>query len=45
MDLFTTDQACEVERLLSLGAKLKPWNYEEDADYVVLGILMATHFA
>ena len=36
MDLFTTDQAGEVERLLSLGARQKSWNYEEDADYVVL---------
>ena len=36
MDLFTTDQAGEVQRLLGLGACLKPWNYEEGADYVVL---------
>ena len=36
MDLFTTDQAGEVQRLLGLGAKKKPWNYEEGADYVVL---------
>jgi len=36
MDLHTTDQAGEVQRLLSLGARRKPWNYEQDADYVVL---------
>ena len=36
MDLFTTDQEGEVERLLGLGATRKEWNYEPDADYVVL---------
>lgn len=36
MDLFTDDQKAEVERLLSLGAARKKWNYEPDADYVVL---------
>ena len=36
MDLFTEDQAGEVARLLSLGATYKEWNYEEDADYIVL---------
>jgi predicted enzyme related to lactoylglutathione lyase len=36
MDLFTNDQAGEVERLLSLGATRAKWNYEEGADYVVL---------
>lgn len=36
MDLFAADQAAEVERLLALGATRKDWNYEEDADYVVL---------
>ncbi|MBQ6334168.1 MAG: VOC family protein [Erysipelotrichaceae bacterium] len=36
MDLFTDDQAKEVERLISLGATRKKWNYEPDADYVVL---------
>ncbi|MEL7626328.1 MAG: VOC family protein [Anaerolineaceae bacterium] len=36
MDLFTTDQAGEVQRLIGLGARRKPWNYEEGADYVVL---------
>ncbi len=36
IDLFTDDQAAEVERLLALGATRKVWNYEPDADYVVL---------
>ena len=36
MDLFAEDQKAEVERLLSLGATLKEWNYEPGADYVVL---------
>ena len=36
MDLFTTDYVSEVQRLSSLGATLKDWNYEEDADYVVM---------
>lgn len=36
MDLFADDQEAEVERLLSLGASRKPWNYEPGADYVVL---------
>jgi len=36
MDLFTDDQQKEVERLIALGATKVDWNYEEDADYVVL---------
>lgn len=36
MDLFTYHQKEEVERLISLGATLKEWDYEEDADYIVL---------
>lgn len=36
IDLFADDQKAEVERLLSLGATRKPWNYEPDADYIVL---------
>jgi predicted enzyme related to lactoylglutathione lyase len=36
MDLFTDDQETEVERLLKLGAMRVEWNYEPDADYVVL---------
>ena len=36
MDLFTDDQAGEVERLLELGATKVNWKYEPGADYVVL---------
>ncbi len=36
LDLFTRDQAREVERLLALGATQVDWNYEPHADYVVL---------
>lgn len=36
LDLYTTDQVSEVERLVTLGAKRYPWNYPPDADYVVL---------
>ena len=36
LDLFTEYQSREVERLLKLGATRVDWNYESDADYVVL---------
>ena len=36
MDLFAEDRDAEVERLISLGATRKPWNYEPGADYTVL---------
>lgn len=36
IDLFTHDQAREVERLLALGATRVDWQYEQGADYVVL---------
>lgn len=37
IDLITENQKEEVERLLSIGAvKMENWNYEQDADYVVL---------
>jgi catechol 2,3-dioxygenase-like lactoylglutathione lyase family enzyme len=36
LDLDTVDQAGEVERLVGLGAKHVEWDYEDDADYVVL---------
>ena len=36
LDLFTQDQAGEVERLLNLGATRVEWNYEPGADYIVL---------
>jgi catechol 2,3-dioxygenase-like lactoylglutathione lyase family enzyme len=36
LDLYTTDQSGEVERLVKLGASRYPWRYEPHADYVVL---------
>lgn len=37
MDLYTNDQRAEVERLMELGATpVVEWEYELDADYVVL---------
>jgi catechol 2,3-dioxygenase-like lactoylglutathione lyase family enzyme len=36
LDLYTTDQTSEVERLVALGARRYRWRYEPDADYVVL---------
>ena len=36
LDLYTTQQASEVERLVGLGARNYPWRYGPDADYVVL---------
>lgn len=37
IDLITENQKEEVERLLNIGAlKMENWNYEQDADYVVL---------
>lgn len=37
IDLFAEDQEAEVKRLLALGAtKKRDWEYEADADYVVL---------
>lgn len=37
LDLFSDDQAADVERLLELGADtVDDWEYEDDADYVVL---------
>ncbi|WP_264777430.1 VOC family protein [Deinococcus aetherius] len=36
LDLYATDQAAEVERLLRLGAEQVDWRYEQGADYVVL---------
>ena len=37
LDLFADDQAAEVERLIELGADpVDDWEYEDDADYVVL---------
>ncbi|HZW05101.1 MAG TPA: VOC family protein [Anaerolineaceae bacterium] len=36
LDLYTSRQAVEVERLIRLGARRYPWRYPPDADYVVL---------
>jgi len=36
IDLFTPNQAQEVERLLMLGATRVDWKYEHEVDYVVL---------
>jgi catechol 2,3-dioxygenase-like lactoylglutathione lyase family enzyme len=36
LDLYTSDQAGEVKRLVGLGAGPYPWRYPPKADYVVL---------
>lgn len=37
LDLFSDDQAADVERFIELGADpVENWEYEDDADYVVL---------
>jgi catechol 2,3-dioxygenase-like lactoylglutathione lyase family enzyme len=36
LDLYTTNQESEVERLVALGASRYPWRYGSDPDYVVL---------
>jgi catechol 2,3-dioxygenase-like lactoylglutathione lyase family enzyme len=36
LDLYTSDQRGEVERLVGLGARRYPWRYPPGADYVVL---------
>jgi catechol 2,3-dioxygenase-like lactoylglutathione lyase family enzyme len=36
LDLYTTDQAGEIERLVQLGASRYPWRYRPDDDFVVL---------
>jgi catechol 2,3-dioxygenase-like lactoylglutathione lyase family enzyme len=36
LDLYAFDQEAEVERLIGLGAERVEWDYEADADYVVL---------
>ena len=36
LDLYTTDQKGEVERLVALGARRYPWRYRPDDDFVVL---------
>lgn len=36
LDLYTNNQASEVERLVALGAGRYAWRYPPEADYVVL---------
>lgn len=36
LDLYASDRAAEVERLVGLGARRVVWRYPDDADYVVL---------
>jgi len=36
LDLYSSDQASDIERLLELGARRYPWRYEPGADFVVL---------
>src|SRR5215831_9991346 len=36
LDLYTDNQAGEVERLIKIGATRYPWRYPPDADYTVL---------
>ena len=36
VDLYTTDQEGEVERLVKLGATRYPWRYRPGSDFVVL---------
>ena len=36
LDLYATDRAAEVARLLGLGARQVHWRYPDEADYVVL---------
>ncbi|MFI6983457.1 VOC family protein [Embleya sp. NPDC050154] len=36
LDLYTDDQAGEVERLIGLGAGRPEWDYPDDPDFVVL---------
>jgi catechol 2,3-dioxygenase-like lactoylglutathione lyase family enzyme len=36
LDLYATDRAAEVDRLLALGARRVEWRYPEGADYIVL---------
>ena len=37
LDLFADDREAEAERLIGLGAtRVENWDYEEDADYILL---------
>jgi hypothetical protein len=36
LDLYTSDQESEAERLIKLGAKRYPWKYQPDDDFIKL---------
>ena len=36
LDLYASDRASEVARILKLGASHVDWRYEDDADHIVL---------
>jgi catechol 2,3-dioxygenase-like lactoylglutathione lyase family enzyme len=36
LDLYTSDQEREVERLIMIGATRYPWRYRPDDDFIVL---------
>ena len=36
LDLYASDRAAEVERLIALGARRAEWRYPEGADYIVI---------
>ena len=36
LDLYTTEQQGEVDRLVALGARRYPWRYRPGSDFVVL---------
>ena len=41
LDLYASDQAAEVKRLIGLGARRVDWRYPDGADYIVLAARMA----
>lgn len=44
MDLYTTDQEGEVERLLKMGASVYPRDYRPDEDFKILVDPEGNHF-
>jgi len=44
LDLYTTDQEGEVERLLKMGATLYPRDYKSDEDFKILVDPEGNHF-
>lgn len=36
LDLYTTDQESEVDRLVAMGARRYPWRYDAESDYIVM---------